>query len=66
MQQDALKPCPFCGSTNVRLWKHQTLITIDSVKWFVWCLECDAMGPLREQSEAISVWNRLTESKGER
>ena len=48
-----LKPCPFCGSTNVK-------IMTNGEGWWVECLKCGAMSGIGEYSddEAIETWNR--------
>lgn len=47
------KPCPKCGSENVGLDG-----SICCAKFFVWCLDCDAMGPDRNsENAAIHAWN---------
>jgi Lar family restriction alleviation protein len=66
MSIGTLKPCPFCGSTNVRLWKGQTVGTGDNGIRFVRCFECGSRGPFSEQSEAIDAWNKRVESEEER
>ena len=51
---EELKPCPFCGSSNI-VADGQTSLK-DS---YVSCNECDADGPMRERKqEAIDAWNR--------
>nr|DAR30056.1 MAG TPA: restriction alleviation protein [Caudoviricetes sp.] len=48
---EELKPCPFCGSKNIRMWNTST-------PW-VSCRDCfanTACGTTRE--EAIENWNR--------
>lgn len=51
---EKLKPCPFCGSANLRAWDNTVV-----------CRDCDATGPdlghcvgpvCREQS--MDAWNR--------
>ncbi len=54
---DELKPCPFCGSTDVHItdaWPH-----------YVYCLGCNArVKPINPQfgedgiKEAVMAWNR--------
>lgn len=48
-----LKPCPFCG--NVCMFLNDE----PAGKWVVNCLECQAIGPVKETEEqAISAWNK--------
>ena len=47
-----LKPCPFCGGTNLSDERN------DSVCW-IRCLDCEALGPESDHSkEAAEFWNR--------
>lgn len=47
-------PCPICGSEHVGLEG-----SVCSREFFVWCLDCDAMGPaLPGEREAILAWNK--------
>ena len=48
---DELKPCPFCGSKEVRADK-------DGMWWTVGCTDCFAEGPSDlGESGAIAAWN---------
>lgn len=51
---DKLKPCPFCGNTNVK-WQE--------VRHSVVCLYCEAFGPSSDaEVNAIKEWNtRVTD-----
>lgn len=47
-------PCPICGSEHVGLEG-----SVCCRKFFVWCLDCDAMGPEADgEAEAICEWNK--------
>ncbi|MBD5585809.1 MAG: restriction alleviation protein, Lar family [Clostridia bacterium] len=53
MTQD-IKPCPFCGSNDIRCFYNESEDT-----YFVFCNECairTAKYPTREQ--ALQVWNK--------
>ncbi|WP_088258660.1 Lar family restriction alleviation protein [Fimbriiglobus ruber] len=53
-----LLPCPFCRSTDIKLYGND---------WFVACENCDAQGPkaLNPADSAISFWNtRNTAASG--
>lgn len=54
-----LKPCPFCGATNVDA--H-----VVHPKVFVICYTCRARGPWSylDQQRAEMLWNARPESKG--
>lgn len=48
---DELKPCPFCGSDNVRM-------DTDYGVYFVLCVNCQTEGPDDpDKSTAIKLWN---------
>lgn len=51
-----LKPCPFCGGTNVvvdEFWERY------DEPYFIACNECGASGPYtHKKEEAIELWNR--------
>jgi len=55
MARAKLKPCPFCGSTNVKrldLWQC------------VMCLHCGACGPTHyDRRRAVRLWNTRPASK---
>lgn len=47
-------PCPICGSEHVGLEG-----SVCSREFFVWCLDCDAMGPPKNSERAaIYAWNK--------
>ena len=50
---EELKPCPFCGSKNIRLWET-TSPWVQCEK----CLSSTATGYIKE--EAVENWNRRT------
>lgn len=48
---DALKACPFCGSSNTEVRNFKSI-------WFVVCNECNADGPAEDnKGAAIEAWN---------
>ena len=52
-----LKPCPFCGATNVSHWIG------DFGDHVVSCHVCFAQGsPTKTEEKAIAAWNRRTNS----
>lgn len=60
-----LKPCPFCGSTDVEVINaleeqpEMELIGLTKDNWNVVCNECHAFGGTqRTEAEAIEAWNR--------
>ena len=54
-KEQELKPCPFCGSRNIRIVTHM------STRCFVACNECSAQTHMcLEKSSAIDVWNHRT------
>ena len=61
-----LKPCPFCGSTNVKIVGNHTN---DDCGWYysyyVFCRDCGARGAEKRDEEkplAIRAWNRRADS----
>ena len=44
-----IKPCPFCGSTDIKL--H------DEISHAVWCQECFAEMPSIDIESAVELWN---------
>lgn len=50
-----LRECPFCGSSNVDLWRGQI------VGHDVRCLNCGASTPCRQQDDAVRSWNERTQ-----
>lgn len=59
-----LKPCPFCGSNNV---KYIELYLNDKTVPLIKCLNCDTYGPRWNEAKekAIMRWNNRS-SDGER
>lgn len=59
---DKLKPCPFCGSSEIN--NTSPPIVVDGVCWWV-CPECIAISPLAKSvNDATEKWNtRANESK---
>lgn len=50
-----LKPCPFCGSTDI--WNLEAGRNTDM--WFVQCQDCCATFPhFDSEEEAAEAWNR--------
>ena len=50
--ENKLKPCPFCGSTEIYLSLNTKLVV---------CKKCGCFGPLEgisDAEEAIAAWNR--------
>jgi len=58
MEDDELKPCPFCGSKDIQIhdWASAQILP------FVACDECGAAGPSdRDALEAQELWNLRAE-----
>ena len=62
MTEPEIKPCPFCGSKDV---KPTTYFGGDDCEeWRVFCCDCEAHGPPKYESrnenpiDAINSWNR--------
>lgn len=50
--ENKLKPCPFCGSTEIYSSPHMALVV---------CKKCRCFGPvvgISNAEEAIAAWNR--------
>ena len=55
-----LKPCPFCGSTNISCADAGLFTDV----WFVQCDECYATFPhFDSEQEAINAWNCRTKQE---
>ena len=71
-----LKPCPFCGSTELLQTDKMVVEQVEEVlgseggetgepeEWFVVCGMCSAMGPLSPSSDdAQAAWNKRSNGK---
>ena len=59
MSETALKPCPFCGSVNIRLCSSFGDATTDKNIMNVECINCGAQGSSEKGKEkAVAVWNK--------
>lgn len=70
MNKSELKPCPFCGSTDVKLVGSHTNDDCYSsyYSYRVFCRNCGARGAEKRDEEkplAIRAWNRRVELTGE-
>lgn len=64
-----LKPCPFCGGTNVEVLNalenqpEMELVGLSKDNWNVLCNDCYALGGTRRTAvEAIEAWNRRADN----
>jgi len=63
MTNKQLKPCPFCGSNDIRIRKHG----MDrKYRVEIWCTGCGASSPfakkdktmIQDEKDVIKAWNR--------
>ena len=54
-----LKPCPFCGSTELR--GHNYVNRVFEACYEIFCLNCDAIIRGYTESDAIAAWNTRRE-----
>jgi Lar family restriction alleviation protein len=56
---ESLKPCPFCGDPDVKLFQAHN--TDDGARW-VECINCLTEGPVGfTDKSAVDAWNRRAE-----
>ena len=61
---EELKPCPFCGSYNVRVCTIPSGYKRNPRVWYVKCDDCESRGTrVFDKSEAIAAWNTRAEKK---
>jgi len=61
-----MKPCPFCGSTNIKEFVYPYLKP-GLRGCFVFCARCGAQtGKYKDIEKAKQVWNERTEERKER
>ena len=58
-EEEGIKPCPKCGSTNVELFR---LKEVHGLEWFrIECKDCKTRTPSHESlSEALTEWEKRT------
>lgn len=62
---DELKPCPFCGSNEIRIIDSITNFNIPVT--YVICCNCQSRGASkREKQKAINMWNTRKRSRYDR
>lgn len=64
MENEALKPCPFCGNTLIKLGNFD----LEQPDWTAWCGGVDGCGVetrhCTSMSDAVRMWNaRATDSR---
>ena len=58
-----LKPCPFCGNTDIDL-EVTDLLGKDKICWSVGCKQCGAYNELNyTKQQAIDCWNMRKEQE---
>jgi Lar family restriction alleviation protein len=65
MEEQLLRPCPFCNSIDAHMAEQDGLSVLPEYKFFVNCPDCWTHGPLaKTESEAERQWNdRLSDVK---
>lgn len=59
MNRSNLKPCPFCGSTDICGY-----LQTEEFVFYVMCEKCESMtGVYKTEDEAWMAWNRRAEVK---
>ena len=59
-----LRECPFCGSSNVGLWRGQIIGNRpDNGMRFARCLNCGASTSYRDLNDAIRCWNERRDQR---
>ena len=57
MSDVKLKPCPFCGCTDIMVWRISHI-----GPYAARCPNCITYGPQRyDEEEAVALWNRRVE-----
>jgi len=55
---EKLKPCPFCGRTNMNIYQDSNKDSKIAWPFYIWC-SCEIHGPFRKTERgAIAAWNR--------
>lgn len=62
---EQLKPCPFCGGTDIDMDECKVLMEGVSPYWSAFCNGCETNGPATWiESEAITAWNTRKGEEG--
>ena len=57
-----LKPCPFCGGDDIKLYNSPVYTGLDRDAWSVRCRDCDSRISVYDtKAEAIEKWNTRPE-----
>ena len=66
MSTEQLKPCPFCGRTDIRVYMYDAVLMGGEPDGFAQCQDCSVAGPSGESKEQIiAAWNRRAGEKHE-
>ena len=67
MEEEQIKPCPFCGSDDIRISKHTNAMKARTNQPFIYstcCYKCGATFPNRYRKQLlIDCWNRRPKDK---
>ena len=64
MQNEELKPCPFCGERAALAMNEENEFGAIIGGWFVICPKCHCSTDIYSKSGAIEAWNRRAERHG--
>ncbi len=64
LKGEKIKPCPFCGSSDIHLAEDEGLVIGDHTLHWCSCSDCGCEGPYRDcRLNAIAVWQRRNDPK---
>ena len=60
MEHNELKPCPFCGCTEINIYSYDPYDGYQGnlSTWKIQCLRCSANMERSKKNDVIEAWNR--------